>query len=70
MRIKLNNGVKLLTETKKLQKEFIKQNTYWSLEECLDALILNDNIITNIEAINYVRPIAQKIDSEVEEIKY
>ncbi len=68
MRMKLNTKEKLLAETKRVQKEFIKQGSYWNLEDCLDMLVKNGNIVTNIESIYSTRLVVQTIDSKVNEI--
>ena len=62
----LNSATELINESKRLQDTFndFTSGTYWSLENCLDALIDYSEIETNQMAIDDARIITQKIDQE------
>jgi hypothetical protein len=48
----LNTTKKLVAEVKAVQREFLKLDTYWSLIDCLDVIIMHEYVKTNSEAIN------------------
>jgi hypothetical protein len=63
----LNTTKKLVAEVKAVQKEFLKLDTYWSLIDCLDVIIMHDYVKTNSEAISGARIELKKIDDLVKE---
>jgi hypothetical protein len=63
----LKTSKKLVAEVKVVQKEFLKLNTYWTLIDCLDAIIMYEHIKTNSEAISGARIELKKIDDLVNE---
>ena len=56
----------LIKECKLVQKEFFKIDMYWSLMDCLDAVINNNYVKTNSEAIDKAKIELKKIDDLVE----
>ena len=63
----LKTSKSLLKEAKIIQKMFLKLDSYWSLVDCLNAIIDNDNIKTNTEAIEGAMIKAKEIDKVFEE---
>ena len=58
----LKTSKSLLKETKEIQKQFLKLDTYWSLEDCLDVIIMHEHVKTNSEAIKGAMEQAKEID--------
>lgn len=63
----LKTSKALIKEAKIIQKMFLKLDAYWSLSDCLVAVIDNDYIKTNSEAIDGAKIIAKEIDKVFEE---
>ena len=57
----------LIEECKLVRKEFAKYDTYWSLIDCLDAVINNNYVKTNSEAIDKAKIELKKIDELFEQ---
>jgi len=63
----LNTTKKLVAEVKAVQREFLKLDTYWTLIDCLDVIIMHEHVKTNSEAINGAIIELKKIDDLVKE---
>ena len=58
----LKTSKSLLKEAKEIQKQCLKLDTYWSLADCLDVIIMHEYIKTNSEAIKGAMEQAKEID--------
>ena len=58
----LKTSKSLLKEAKAIQKQFLKLDTYWSLADCLDVIIMHEYVKTNSEAIKGAMEQAKEID--------
>ena len=58
----LNTTKKLVAEVKAVQREFLKLDTYWTLIDCLDVIIMHEHVKTNSEAIKGAMEQAKEID--------
>ncbi len=63
----LKTTKKLVAEVKAVQREFFKLDTYWTLIDCLDVIIMHEHVKTNSEAISGARIELKKIDDLVNE---
>jgi arginine deiminase len=63
----LNTTKKLVAEVKAVQREFLKLDTYWTLIDCLDVIIMHEHVKTNSEAINGAIIELKKIDDLINE---
>ena len=59
---KIGSGKELLTEAKMLQNEFLKLNTHWSLEDCINAIVEKDCFDINLNAINSAKIVAKGLE--------
>ena len=58
----LKTSKALLKEGREIQKQFLKLDTYWSLVDCLDVIIMHEHVKTNSEAIKGAMEQAKEID--------
>jgi hypothetical protein len=58
----LKTSKALLKEGREIQKQFLKLDTYWSLVDCLDVIIMHEHVKTNSEAIKGAIEQAKEID--------
>ena len=63
----LKTSKALLKEGREIQKQFLKLDTYWSLVDCLDVIIMHEHVKTNSEAIKGAMEQAKEIDKVFEE---
>ena len=63
----LKTSKALLKEGREIQKQFLKLDTYWSLVDCLDVIIMHEHVKTNSEAIKGAIEQAKEIDKVFEE---
>jgi hypothetical protein len=50
-------------KAKNLQNEFLKSNTYWSLEDCINTIIEKDCFEINSKAIDSAKIVARSLDT-------
>ena len=60
---KIGSGKELLMKAKNLQNEFLKSNTYWSLEDCINTIIEKDCFEINSKAIDSAKIVARSLDT-------
>jgi hypothetical protein len=62
MKTKFINGKQLLDEAIRLQVEFKKNGTHWSLVECVDSIVDNETNEVRPSAIKSAKTIALSVD--------